>query len=194
MNKLFFQNEPYFLSDTTVYFSVRDVESPYHILDTVVVYKSPQEGYYSIWEVSFELEEINPKTIRDWLVSEQAVTEGGSFGVSTKELPEALVECGVSLELQKESFTNSTFRMFIDFLNIMKNDVEPINNDSVYPLLYKYWLAECGEQEIGEDLSDLIHSDCIFEAKEYIRNCHPSQLDGRYATEYQEYVHLISED
>lgn len=103
MNKLVFPNDQYFLSDTTVYYSVRDVEVPYHILDAVVVYKSIREELFCIWEVNFQLDEITPESIREMLVSEIAVTEGGSFAVSKKDLSFALVECGVSLAYQRSN-------------------------------------------------------------------------------------------
>jgi hypothetical protein len=194
MNKLVFPNDQYFLSDTNVYYSVRDVESPFHIVDAVVVYKSLREEFFCIWEVAFQLEEIKSETIRAWLVSEQAITEGGSFAVPTNKLSDTLLECGVSLELQKESVTNSMFRELVSLINANRLDKQAIDKGSVYPLLFKYWEAECGEQEIGEDLSYLMDSLFIFEAKEYIRKCDPFQLYGKYAEEYQEYVHEMLED
>lgn len=71
---------------------------------------------------------------------------------------------------------------------------ESVTYVEVFALLYKYWEAECGEQEIGEDLSQIMDPEYIFEAKELIRICDPSELEDEYKEGYRTYVQEITDE
>jgi hypothetical protein len=87
---------------------------------------------------------------------------------------------------------NETFLELADLMTNHRKD-NSFNADEIFSLLYKYWEAECGEQELREDLSYLIDSEFLFEALQYIRICDPSELEGKLAVGYQTYVKEINE-
>jgi hypothetical protein len=90
--------------------------------------------------------------------------------------------------------SNEHFKKLMDHINKHRIEDELIGEGEAFALLFKYWEAECGEQEITEDFSYIMDPEYIFEAKELIRMCDPVKLEGEYEIGYTMYVDTITDE
>lgn len=72
--------------------------------------------------------------------------------------------------------------------------VDEITQGDIIALVYKYWWAECSEQELHEDLSYLVEWDAIDEIIYEIREMNPDNFLGELLKAFNDYCEEIQND
>jgi hypothetical protein len=89
--------------------------------------------------------------------------------------------------------TNELFKEVVTIANNNKKD-ENITDYDIIALIYKYWEAECSEQELLEDFSYIVNMEIIPNLIEGIKNLNPDNLEGIVNKKYQAYFQTIQEE
>ena len=82
------------------------------------------------------------------------------------------------------------FNEVVSLANAHKKD-EVVGEGEIIALIYKYWYAECSEQELFEDLSYLVEWEEINTIIEEIRELNPDFFVGELKEKYQKYFEEI---
>ncbi|WP_182101732.1 hypothetical protein [Niallia taxi] len=84
------------------------------------------------------------------------------------------------------------FEKLVGLANVHKKD-DFITEDDFIALIYKYWYAECSENELHEDLSYLVDWDAIPSLIEGIRDLDPDKFEGSLKEKYLTYFNEIQD-
>jgi hypothetical protein len=88
--------------------------------------------------------------------------------------------------------TSELFNAVVALANNNRKD-EKVTDFDIIALIYKYWYAECSEQELHEDLSYLVEWETIPSIIEGIRELDTDKFEGELKEKYQKYFEEIQE-
>lgn len=112
-----------------------------------------------------------------------------------EQVAELLIELGevkVYGEGDVSMDVNELFEKVVRMANAHKKE-DVITDEDIIALIYKYWYAECSENELHEDLSYLIEWDVIPSVIEGIRDLDPDKFEGSLKEKYQTYFDEIQD-